>query len=121
MTFRARLALVAAAAVALAVVVASLVVYFVVRSELRSPIDQFLKTSAADIQQSPPDDIGRKLFHLSAKLGGAAGYPQVVRPDGSSVPLNPSVKLPVNGQDRAVARGEKGAFLRDASVRGTPV
>jgi hypothetical protein len=36
MSFRARLALVAAAAVALAIVTASLVIYFVVRDQLRA-------------------------------------------------------------------------------------
>ena len=126
MTFRARLALVAAAAVALAVVVASFVVYFVVRSELRSPIDDSLKRSAAEIQQSPSEqEINRALFHLTAKLGGAAGYPQVVKPDGTSIPaipaFGPKTPLPVDDQDREVARGERGTFLRDATVAGTHV
>jgi two-component system, OmpR family, sensor histidine kinase MprB len=126
MTFRARLALVAAAAVALAVVVASFVVYFVVRSELRGPIDNSLKKSAAEIQQSPSDEeIDRALFHLTAKLGGAAGYPQVVKPDGTSIPaipaFGPKIPLPVDDQDREVARGERGTFLRDATVAGTHV
>jgi two-component system sensor histidine kinase MprB len=122
MTFRARLALVAAAAVALAVVVASFVVYFVVRSELRSPIDDNLRHSASFIQRSPPDEIERALFHLQSKLGGAAGYFQVVNPDGSTnLPLGATARLPVNDRDLAVARGEASTFLRDVDVQGTHV
>jgi two-component system, OmpR family, sensor histidine kinase MprB len=122
MTFRARLALVAAAAVALAVVVASFVVYFVVRTELRSPIDESLRNSVSEVQLSPPDEIGRALFHMKAKLGGAPGYPQVVKPDGSSIPaFGRGVRLPVNNQDVEVARGEHNTFLRDATVANTHV
>ena len=47
MSFRARLTLVAAAAVALAVVAASAVVYVVVRNELRSRVDNDLRSRAA--------------------------------------------------------------------------
>jgi len=50
MTFRARLALVAAAAVALAVIAASFVVYFVVRGQLRGTVDDSLRTTAAQLQ-----------------------------------------------------------------------
>jgi hypothetical protein len=46
MTFRARLALVAAAAVALAVIVSSAIVYVVVRGELYAPIDKGLRKTA---------------------------------------------------------------------------
>ena len=48
MTLRARLTLSAAAAVALAVVLASIAVYFVVRSELRGEVDDALKGRAND-------------------------------------------------------------------------
>src|SRR5438034_1192150 len=57
MSFRARLALVAAAAVALAVLTASLVVYFVVRDQLRATVDDSLKTTAAQLQGSPVHDF----------------------------------------------------------------
>ena len=120
MTFRARLAFVAAAAVALAVVVASFVVYFVVRSEVRGPIDDDLRSNAAYVQQAPPDQVVRALFHFQSKPGSAEGYFQVVKPDGSTLlPLGKSVKLPVNDQDLAVARGERGTFLRDVNVADT--
>ena len=58
MSFRARLALVAAAAVALAIIVASFVVYFVVRDQLRGTVDSSLRTTAAEIAQTPVHDFG---------------------------------------------------------------
>ena len=50
MSFRTRLALVAAAAVALAVVAASAVVYVVVRDQLRSQLDSTLRNDAVAIR-----------------------------------------------------------------------
>jgi len=121
MSFRARLALVAAAAVALAIVAASFAVYFVVKQQLRAPIDDSLRHSAVELQHTPPDDIPRGLFHLTAQLGGAPGYPQVVKPDGQAVTIAPGPMLPVDGRDVEVARGEMGTFLRDAHISNTHV
>ena len=81
MSFRARLALVAAAAVALAVLTASLVIYFVVRDQLRSTVDDSLKTNAAQVLGSPVHDFE----HFGApigELGGATVYPQGVDANG---------------------------------------
>jgi two-component system sensor histidine kinase MprB len=121
MSFRARLALVAATAVALAIVAASFAVYFVVKQELRGPIDDSLRHSAVELQHTPPDDIPRGLFHLTAQLGGAPGYPQVVKADGQAIPIAPGPMLPVDGHDIEVAQGNAGAFLRDAHVSNTHV
>jgi two-component system sensor histidine kinase MprB len=122
MSFRLRLILVAAAAVALAVIGASAVVYTVVRSELRSPIDDFLRSRAEFIQHSPPEEIGRSFFRLRAELGGAAGYVQVVKPDGSPIlPFGETVSLPIDDRDVEVARRKEKTFLRDAHVSGTHI
>jgi two-component system sensor histidine kinase MprB len=122
MSFRARLALVAAAAVALAIVSASFVIYFIVKDELRSPIDDSLRRSAQNIQGTPPEEVLRGLFHLRAELGGAPGYPQVVKPDGQTVLLGgETTPLPVDDQDINVARGVARTFLRDAHVSDTHV
>jgi two-component system sensor histidine kinase MprB len=122
MSFRARLALVAAAAVALAVVAASFVVYFVVKDQLRGPIDDSLRQSAQLIQHSPPDEFLRGLFHLRSELGGAPGYPQVVKPNGDAVLFGgDTTSLPVSDRDIDVARGDARTFLRDAHVSRTHV
>jgi two-component system sensor histidine kinase MprB len=117
MSFRARLALVAAAAVALAIVAASFAVYFIVKDQLRAPIDDSLRHSAVEIQHTPPDDILRGLFHLTGELGGAPGYPQLVKPNGQAIAIGSgTTALPVDDRDIAVARGQSGTFLRDAHV-----
>ena len=122
MTFRARLTLVAAAAVALAVVAASFAVYFIVEDQLREPIDTSLRESADQIQHAPGDDARRLIFHLKSDLGGASGFPQGVLRTGQPVPSAPgAIPLPINARDRDVARGEAGTFLRDATVHGTHV
>ncbi|MGI8422463.1 MAG: HAMP domain-containing protein, partial [Gaiellaceae bacterium] len=122
MSFRARLTLVAAAAVALAVVIASLAVYLVVRGELYGPIDDGLKERAAEIQQLPPSEVLRALFSFGSGLGVPNGYPQVVRANGdTALPRGQTVPLPVGAQVLAVAAGKRGAFLVDTNVAKTHV
>jgi len=122
MSFRARLALVAAAVVALAIVAASFAVYFIVKEQLRSPIDDSLRDSAGHIQHAPPHEAAREIFDLRSDLGGAPGYPQGITPDGvAALPPGATVRLPIDDRDRSVARGQATAFLRDAHVRDTHV
>jgi len=129
MSFRARLALVAAAAVALAIVTASLVIYFVVREQLLATIDDSLQTTAAQLRTTPVHDFAH--FGTPAgELGGATVLPQGVDAEGKVyLPPDPapgfdstpraSVKLPVSDEVIAVARGQRGRFFSDAHVRGT--
>jgi two-component system sensor histidine kinase MprB len=129
MSFRARLALVAAAAVALAIVTASLVIYFVVREQLLATIDDSLQTTAAQLRTTPVHDFAH--FGTPAgELGGATVLPQGVDAQGKVyLPPDPapgfdstpraSVKLPVSDEVIAVARGQRGRFFSDAHVRGT--
>jgi two-component system, OmpR family, sensor histidine kinase MprB len=119
MSFRARLALVAAAAVALAVLTASLVVYFVVRDQLRSTVDDSLKTTAAQIRSSPAHDF-EHFGTPAGELGGASVYPQVVDGNGRVYPTSSdaNIRLPVSGAVIAVARGKRGAFFDDVEVSG---
>jgi len=119
-SFRARLALVAAAAVAFAILTASFVIYFVVRNQLRATVDDSLQTTAGQLLTSPAHDFEH--FGIPAgELGGAKVYPQGVDANGKVYPISPNaeVKLPVNNDVTAVARGERGAFFSDAEVRGT--
>src|SRR5207244_6978052 len=119
MSFRARLALVAAAAVALAILTASFVIYFVVRNQLRSTVDDSLRTTAGQLLTSPVHDFE----HFGApagELGGAKVYPQGVDVNGNVfLPGRATVKLPVNSAVTAVARGRRGAFFSDTHVGGT--
>ncbi len=121
MSFRARLTLVAAAAVALAVVAASFVVYFVVRGELRNTVDGSLETNAEQLAGTPLHDF-KNFTSRSSELGGAPGYPQLVGVDGVPIlPRGESVALPVNDRVTEVARSGTGTFLMDAHVNNTHV
>jgi two-component system sensor histidine kinase MprB len=118
MSFRARLALVAAAAVALAVVAASGVVYIVVRDQLYASVDDSLRNSMERIQAGPAFQIGQG----PPQPGVFGGYPQVVRADGE-VFRRPGqdLTLPVDRRAIDVARGERGTFLTNADADGTHV
>ena len=72
MSFRARLALVAAAAVALAILTASFVIYFVVRDQLRGTVDDSLRTSVKQFANTPVHDF-EHLTPPTSELGGAPG------------------------------------------------
>lgn len=119
MSFRARLALVAASAVAIAVIVASLVVYFVVRDQLRSTVDDSLRTTAAQLAETPVHDF-KHFAAPTSELGGAPGYPQIVGIDGEPLlPPGKTVALPINNRVIDVAQTGRGTFLMDTHVRGT--
>jgi two-component system sensor histidine kinase MprB len=115
------LALVAAAAVALAVLVASLVIYFVVRDQLRATVDDSLMTVATQLADTPIHDF-KHFAAPSSELGGAPGYPQIVRADGRVfLPPGKTLTLPVSDRVTDVARRGAGTFLTDAHVNGVHV
>jgi two-component system sensor histidine kinase MprB len=119
MSFRARLALVAAAAVALAVLLASAVVYVVVRDDLRGTVDDALRDRAAEISRFPLRAIreGDRPVLEGPGLGGAPGYIQVVQSDGTTIrPPTERVELPVSDQALLVASGKGGPFFSDTHV-----
>jgi two-component system sensor histidine kinase MprB len=117
MSFRARLALVAAAAVALAVVVASGVVYVVVRDQLYSSVDDSLRSSMDRITSGPPIEIAKG----PPETGVFGGYPQIVRADGAVIRPNERLALPVTEEAVQVARGERDAFIANGHAGGTHV
>ena len=126
MSFRARLTLVSAAAVALAVLLAAPVVYFVVRDGLRDQVDEGLVQRAEPIERFPIAGIrarqGLAFLEPQPELGGARGYVQVVRSDGTTLnPPDETVELPVDEEVLSVARGESNRFLADKQVGGVHV
>jgi two-component system, OmpR family, sensor histidine kinase MprB len=119
-SFRARLALVAAAAVALAILTASFVIYFVVRDQLHATVDDSLQTTAAQVETSPVHDF-EHFGTPAGELGGATVYPQGVDASGKVYLFGtgrPKVRLPVNNEVIGVARGARGAFFSDTYVEG---
>jgi two-component system sensor histidine kinase MprB len=127
-SFRARIALASAAAVALSIVAASVILFFVVRSELRAPIDDALRARADRIQHSHDITPGafralgsQKVLLLGPDFG-ESGTVQAVTANGDvySAPYG-DVKLPVDDDTLAVAAGTGPAFFRDTHVGGTHV
>jgi two-component system sensor histidine kinase MprB len=116
MSFRARLALVAAAAVALAVVLASVVVYVVVRDQLRSTVDDSLRERAQEISHRAPE----RIFGGPGPAFGEVGvYQQLVSANGDALrPRDQTTPLPINDRVLDVAAGNRGAYFSDARVRG---
>lgn len=108
MSFRARIALISAAAVALAVVIASLVVYFVVRGQLLSSLDESLRETA--------HEPGRAFFGPGPTFG-EQGYVQVVFADGTCTAGGErSCQLPVTRGAQEVARGERKEYYSEANA-----
>jgi two-component system, OmpR family, sensor histidine kinase MprB len=124
-SFRQRLILLSAAAVAVAVVLASVVVFLVVRNQLRDEVDNRLRTlfEQISIPQGlllPGAPAGDEVLVLpTGPLGSRDAFAQVVRPDGTVVrPRETRFKLPVDERVLEVARGERGAFYSDATIGG---
>jgi two-component system, OmpR family, sensor histidine kinase MprB len=125
MSFRVRLTLVAAAAVAFAVVLASVVVYAVVRDQLRNEIDDSLRERAAAISrghlEARQDFRGDFFLDIPGPpLGGAGGYVQVVQEDGTTIREHPeTAAIPVNDRVRDVASGDEGSLFYDTHIGDT--
>jgi two-component system, OmpR family, sensor histidine kinase MprB len=97
MSFRLRVALLAGAAVAIAVVIASGAVYVVVRHQLLSEVDQSLVSRARDFvhHPGPGQEFGIVPLGPRANLGGPPTLLQVISANGEGA----AVRLP--GLDRA--------------------
>jgi two-component system, OmpR family, sensor histidine kinase MprB len=127
MTFRSRLILAAAVAVAVAVAAASVIVYFIVRGELRGQVDSGLQARWERIAEralEPSFQLGGFFPHIPAPdYGGVGGIPQLVDTKGHvyQEPGSRPFKLPVDNSTYLVAAGEAGPFYRDARVNGQHV
>jgi two-component system, OmpR family, sensor histidine kinase MprB len=116
LSFRARLTLVAATAVALAVLAASLVVFLVVRNQLRGQVDDALKTRAEEIVggQPPHIDVNPTTAQQYLEVGGQPGFGggdfvQAVDSHGRAIrTLFDAGKLPPNDDALAAANGHRG-------------
>jgi two-component system, OmpR family, sensor histidine kinase MprB len=109
MSFRTRLVLVAAAAVALAVVAASFIVYFVVKNQLYGTVDNNLRRSAELLARVPPGDIPR---FTNPKFSIVGGVTQVVGKNGGTLPAEEV--LPVNDEVLEVANGQRTTLFFNA-------
>jgi two-component system sensor histidine kinase MprB len=119
LSFRARLALAATGAVALAVIAASAIVFLVVRGELRHEFDTALAARAQEIGPNLHIDPVTSYLETNGPGFGFGGYLQAVRSDGQTFrTLGERFPLPVNAAVLEVAQGKRGQFYSDARVHG---
>jgi two-component system sensor histidine kinase MprB len=124
MSFRARIAVSTAAAVALTVALASVLVYLVAREQVRAPVDEALEQRAAEISHRPLFIIGagagdEKFLDVRPEFGEARAYIQLVRTNGSVlVPPRQDLEIPVGDETLAVAGDKGAAFWEDIEVDG---
>ena len=123
MSFRTRLALVAAAAVGIAVVAASVTVFVVVHNELFGEVDRALHHRAVEIALGPVAAIDER---LPPHPGAAARRAERLRPGGSraagrrSSSPAPTFRLPVTEKDhRGGARRARRSTTATGSFQGT--
>ena len=134
MTLRRRLVLLTAAAVAVAVALASAGAWLIIRSELRGQIDEALEAAVPRVEtvEGPQDVVMQtapapipagevRLLVRGGGLGGPGIVAQGVFADGAVLPGPGEARLPVDEATREVARGERDAYFRDATVDGTHV
>jgi two-component system sensor histidine kinase MprB len=121
-SFRTRLTLAAASAVAIAIVAASGITYALVREELLNQVDETLRERAATLRIGVGGPPGAEVLRLPPQpFGGAAVVAQIVRSDGQLISAPDAVaEIPVTEKTLQAARGEiKKPFYEDARVSGT--
>jgi two-component system sensor histidine kinase MprB len=114
----------AGAAVAIAVLIAAIVAYLVVRGQLVGQVDDALRGQAVLVENEGARALGgNNLPGLSASAGGSAPYFQLLDANGSILAgVGPGgAPLPVDGATRAIAGGSGGTELRSATVNGIHV
>ena len=126
MSFRARIAIVSAVAVALSIVAASVIVFFVVRAQLRGPIDDALRARAdriqakSDLTPNAFEGPGGRGLLLVGPAFDEAGAVQAVSAEGDVYGI-PGYKLPVSEETLNVARGHASGYFQDAHLAGVHV
>jgi two-component system, OmpR family, sensor histidine kinase MprB len=119
MSLRRRLSYVAAAVVAIAIVLAAMVCYWVVRDQLRGEVDGELRAQAAAIQQGDYHSLDQQIPGLPASAGGPAPYAQLVLPDGTQVPGQGTLTFPNSARAGKVAARGSGPYLADLHIGGS--
>jgi two-component system sensor histidine kinase MprB len=118
LTFRRRLTLLIGGAVAVAIVLASLLGYLAVRGQLRSEVDASLRQRGIEVINGlPPTGLGS--FRPRVRPGDPDAYAQIITADGHAVLTannTERIPLPVGDTAKRVAAGKRAATLYDAHV-----
>ncbi len=120
MPLRRRLALACASAVALAILLAAIVVYVVVRDQLLGQVDNELQSQAGLVSQLRSCTVN-SLPVPPGTAGGGAPIWQVTTGNGNVVCSDGNVPLPFDGRVQSIASGNGGGrpYLQDVTVGGS--
>jgi len=120
-SLRKRLSYVAATAVGIAIVLAAVVSYWVVRDQLVGQIDSQLRAQADAVLQAgtlaPLSGAG--FPSIPASEGGPAPYWQIVAANGAVLQNSQNVALPIDADTLRVARFEVDNVIDNTTVGGT--
>jgi len=117
MSFRVRLTLLCALAVAATIVLATIVSYIAVSNRLHDQIDDGVRADATRLAKLPTPEIALPYFDLPTP--NTRDYMRVTFADGrSEKPQNQPTAIPASRNDIAIARGERPLEFRDAHVNG---
>ncbi len=108
--------MIAAASVAVAVLIAAMVCYLVVREQLRSQIDTELTAQASAIEHGQIMHLGGDLPTPPASAGGPAPYIVAVFANGQTATLDGHLAMPASATTLAQARRGSGMSLSDIHV-----
>jgi two-component system sensor histidine kinase MprB len=120
-SLRARLTLLAAAAVAIAIALAAGIAYVTVRDRLFDESDRTLREQAMRVADTPnfPGAVPFDGEPTPGPFPRTDQYLQFLDDDGTaSAPSDQAIELPVDGQDRAIARRGNSAVIRNVSAGG---
>jgi len=113
MSLRKRLSLVAALSVGIAVLIAIVVCYMVVRNQLEDQVTSALNDQAAQVMQTGTVSLAPP--NIPASAGGPAPYVQIVLPNGDTRSAT-GFQLPVDQHVLNVANQEAGTYITDLHV-----
>jgi two-component system sensor histidine kinase MprB len=116
MSLRKRLTIIAAASVAVAVLLALVACYAIVRSQLRGQVDDSLRAQSIAVLNHGDVALGGGLGDLPPNAGGPAPYRQVVAANGTVLSNPGGVRLPVTSTTESVAGTQNGTVLQDVST-----
>jgi two-component system, OmpR family, sensor histidine kinase MprB len=119
-TFRTRVIVFTAGAVALIAIAGSVLTYYELRAALRDQVDSYLRERAGEaVLQSPP---GTALaVELPPEPLGANLYTEIVLAQGSVPPPPGRIRLAPSARARRVAAGEEPAYFEDVVAGGVRV
>jgi two-component system, OmpR family, sensor histidine kinase MprB len=121
MSLRKRLSLIAAASVAVAVTIAVIVCYMVVRSQLLGQVDSALNQQAAAVETNGIQHGLGAVPGIPARSGGPAQYVQGVLSNGQVIGDGAmgGITWPAGSRARAVASDTGNAYLSDVQTGDT--